>query len=72
MASAEVIALHYYKKVTTLGKYLYHQGRRVQREIGGGFQNWCGEGIEAEEPMLPFEGSAGVLGGFQTPLKGCS
>lgn len=65
----EVITLCYYKKVTTPGKYSYHQGRREQREIGGGFQNWCDEGIEAEEPVFPFEGNGDVLGVFQTLLK---
>lgn len=68
MISAEVIALCYYKKVTTPGKYLYHQGRREQREISGGFQNSCDAGIEVEEPILPFERSGDVPGVFQTPL----
>lgn len=68
MISAEVIALHCYKKVTTPGKYLYHQGRRQQREISGGFQNWHDEGTEVEEPVLSFEGSGDVSGVFQTPL----
>lgn len=68
MTPAEVIALRHYKKVTTPGLYSYHQGRREQREIGDGFQNWCDEGIEAEEQILPFEGSGDVLGVFQSPL----
>lgn len=68
MTNAQVITLHYYKKVTTPGEYSYHQGRREQREMGGGFQNWCDEGIETEEPILAFEGSGDVLGVFQTSL----
>lgn len=68
MISAEVMALHCYKKVTTPGKYLYHQGRREKREISGGFQNWHDEGTEVEEPVLSFEGSGDVSGVFQTPL----
>lgn len=65
MTSVEVITLCYYKKVTTPGKYLYHQGRREQREIGGGFQNWYDEGMGTEELHLAFED---VLGVFQALL----
>lgn len=67
MTSAEVIALRYYKKVSTARKYSCHQSRREEK-VGCGFQNWCDEGIEAEEPILPFEGSEDVLGVFQTSL----
>lgn len=37
-------------------------------KVGCGFQNWYDEGIEAEEAILPFEGSGDVLGVFQTSL----